>query len=193
MKNSIVPAAALAVLLLFPAGALADEGNGGADPHAHHSVAGTPSPQPAASLKPAPTAGLASPSAAEHNMTEQEHQNMAATPTASDHHMTEDEHGHMSPAPGAAATAGASSTASTEESGDTYGDDGHSSHDDGNDGHSPEEAPAAGGHSHGSTENLVETPANVPVLSSFAAVNGAFLLVGLRNKLVKRKGREHHE
>lgn len=47
----------------------------------------------------------------------------------------------------------------------------------------------SGGHSHGSGP-VTETPPNLPVLGSFAAVNGAFLLYGLRNKLTRKKGGE---
>jgi hypothetical protein len=45
-----------------------------------------------------------------------------------------------------------------------------------------------GGHSHGSTAEVVETPANLPVLGSFAAVNGTFLLAGIWVKIRKVKG-----
>lgn len=54
----------------------------------------------------------------------------------------------------------------------------------------PSEPAAAGGHSHGSGEELVETPANVPVLGGFAALNGAFLLIGAWNKLGQKRKRE---
>jgi len=41
---------------------------------------------------------------------------------------------------------------------------------------------------HGSHEDVVETPPNIPVLSTFAAINAAFLLVGIWNKWVRKKG-----
>lgn len=43
---------------------------------------------------------------------------------------------------------------------------------------------SGGGH-HG---EVVETPPNIPVLSSFAAVNAAFLLIGIWSKWFRKKG-----
>ncbi len=58
-----------------------------------------------------------------------------------------------------------------------------------------EETSAAEGHSHGSEADLVETPANVRVLGSFAALNGAFLIIGAWNKFgpkpERTEGQQH--
>lgn len=48
------------------------------------------------------------------------------------------------------------------------------------------EPSSVGVHSHGNEGDLVETPANVPVLSSFAALNGAFLLFGAWSKFGRK-------
>lgn len=45
----------------------------------------------------------------------------------------------------------------------------------------------SGGHGHGN-ENVVETPPNIPVLSTFAAINVAFLLIGIWTKWFRKKG-----
>lgn len=44
------------------------------------------------------------------------------------------------------------------------------------------------GGGHGGHENVVETPPNIPVLSTFAAINAAFLLIGIWNKWFRKKG-----
>ncbi len=57
------------------------------------------------------------------------------------------------------------------------------------------ETSASGGHSHGNEAELVETPANVRVLGSFAALNGAFLIIGAWNKFGRKpermEGQQH--
>lgn len=45
----------------------------------------------------------------------------------------------------------------------------------------------SGGHGHGSGD-VVETPPNIPVLSTFAAINAAFLLIGIWMKWFRKKG-----
>ncbi len=59
----------------------------------------------------------------------------------------------------------------------------------------PNETSASGSHSHGNEADLVETPANVRVLGSFAALNGAFLIIGAWNKFgpkpERMEGQQH--
>lgn len=120
--------AALAGLLLFSGTAFADEqkkNDGHSDGH------GTTQVQPTSE-------------AGSHNMTTEEHQNVAPD----DHqnmNMTPDEHQNMN--------------GGAEQSG-----------------------------GHGGHEDVVETPPNLPVLGTFAAINGAFLLVGIWNKWIRKKG-----
>ncbi|BCG60413.1 hypothetical protein [Paenibacillus sp. URB8-2] len=44
------------------------------------------------------------------------------------------------------------------------------------------------GGGHGGHENVVESPPNIPVLSTFLAINIAFLLIGIWNKWFRKKG-----
>jgi hypothetical protein len=57
------------------------------------------------------------------------------------------------------------------------------------------ETSAAESHSHGSEADLVETSANLRVLGSFAALNGAFLIIGAWNKFgpkpERTEGQQH--
>jgi hypothetical protein len=60
----------------------------------------------------------------------------------------------------------------------------HASHEGTTVSHEEEEASTSGGHGHG---NVVETPANIPVLTTFGAINVAFILFGVWNKWFRKK------
>ncbi|MNC31654.1 hypothetical protein D3C75_799820 [compost metagenome] len=91
-------------------------------------------------------------------MTPAEHQNMPAT-TKPSTTTTTDEHATMT----------------SEE---------HASHEGTSGSHEEGEASTSGGHGHG---NVVETPPNIPVLTTFGAINVAFILFGVWNKWFRKK------
>lgn len=151
--------AGLAGVLLFSNTALADET--AKDEHSGH---GTTQIQPAAKQEPAKsTTPVQSPAATatheEHNMTPEEHQNMSTTTNTSTT-ATTDEHATMT----------------SEE---------HASHEGTTDSHEEGEESSSGGH--GGHENVVETPPNIPVLTTFGAINAAFILFGVWNKWFRKK------
>lgn len=97
-----------------------------------------------------------------HNMTPEEHKNMDSMKMGSnDHNMTPEEHMNMDN--------------SHDMKGMTH--DGQSS---------------GGGHSsHGSSKEVVETPPNIPVLSTFGGIMLAFILYGAWNKWLRKKEGAH--
>jgi hypothetical protein len=88
------------------------------------------------------------------------------TPASTDaqtHNMTTEEHKNM--------------TSDEHSSTDATHEDANGTHE--------EEATESGGH--GGHENVVETPPNIPVLSTFGAINAAFILFGVWNKWFRKK------
>lgn len=90
------------------------------------------------------------------------------TPTkesAQTHNMTPDEHKNMN-----------NTSQEQHQIGDSHGQD-SATHEG--------EASSAG---HGGHGEVQETPPNIPVLSTFGAINAAFLLYGVWNKWLRKKG-----
>ncbi|MEW9668138.1 hypothetical protein [Ammoniphilus sp. 3BR4] len=70
-----------------------------------------------------------------------------------------------------------------------HADEGHNTHT----GYSDIENPSSDGHGTGNSDEghhgpVVETPPNYKVLGTFGAINLVFILIGIWNKLLKRKG-----
>lgn len=122
---------------------------------------------------------LFSNSALADEATKDEHsgQKPAATATHEEHNMTPEEHQTMP------TTTKPSTTTTTDEHA-TMTSEEHTSHEGISGGYEEGEESTSGGHGHG---NIVETPPNIPVLTTFGAINGAFLLFGVWNKWLRKK------
>lgn len=178
MKRYGIAAAVAGFLLLAHAGAVfADEPMKHDSPTGHDMMQMQPSP--------APESGAQAGDANSHGMTPEEHQSMnmsghdMSTMNQNQNESTKSSGHDMSSMDHGGTDSGHSTSSTDHQSTTTSGDDMSNMDMSGGE---------AGGHSHGASGPVVETPANAAVLGSFGGIMLAFILYGAFTKWRRRRG-----